>query len=156
MALSGTIAHRPRREPVLDVRRGHLFDDDLHLVVALERDEPAQAGARHALQAVFAARERRLHDDDITTYHFVAAVLLAAYLFIQRVVHLPFGQMPRGLREKEARAVSLNHDVERFEPVAFVLSAALAGLSGAMKTLTLGFELLADAHWHTSRSSGLR
>ncbi len=32
----------------------------------------------------------------------------------------------------------------------FVLSAALAGLAGSMKTLVLGFASLSDVHWQTS------
>ena len=34
--------------------------------------------------------------------------------------------------------------------MAFVLSAALAGLAGATKTLVLGFETLTDVHWSMS------
>jgi branched-chain amino acid transport system permease protein len=65
-------------------------------------------------------------------------------------VHSPFGQVLKAIRENEARAMSLGYDTARFKLLAFVLSAALAGLAGATKTLVLGFATLTDAHWSTS------
>ena len=50
----------------------------------------------------------------------------------------------------EARTISLGYDVDRFKLLAFVISAALAGLAGAMKTLVLGFATLSDVHWTMS------
>lgn len=47
-------------------------------------------------------------------------------------------------------SIALGYDVDRFKLVAFVLSAALAGLAGATKTLVLGFATLSDAVWTTS------
>jgi branched-chain amino acid transport system permease protein len=58
----------------------------------------------------------------------------------------------KGIRENEARAVSLGYDVSRFKLLAFVISAALSGLAGALKTLVLGFATLTDVHWSTSGS----
>ena len=46
------------------------------------------------------------------------------------------------IRENEPRATSLGYDTDRFKLLAFVLSAALAGLAGALKVLVLGFETL--------------
>jgi len=46
--------------------------------------------------------------------------------------------------------LSLGYDVDRYKLVAFALSAALAGLAGATKTLVLGFATLTDVHWGTS------
>jgi branched-chain amino acid transport system permease protein len=40
--------------------------------------------------------------------------------------------------------------VDKYKLLAFVLSAALSGLAGAIKTLVFGFETLTDVHWHTS------
>jgi branched-chain amino acid transport system permease protein len=72
------------------------------------------------------------------------------FLIIYRAVHSPFGQVLKAIRENEPRATSLGYNTARFKLLAFVLSAALAGLAGATKTLVLGFATLTDAHWGTS------
>jgi len=88
--------------------------------------------------------------DDLTLYYVVLAIFIVSFLLIYRTVHSPFGQVLKAIRENEARATSLGYDVARFKLLAFVLSAALAGLAGATKTLVLGFATLTDAHWSTS------
>jgi branched-chain amino acid transport system permease protein len=87
---------------------------------------------------------------DIHLYAVVVLLFAAAFLFIDRVVHSPFGQVLQAVRENEPRAVSLGYKVERYKLLAFVLSAGLAGLAGAMKTAVLGFATLTDALWTTS------
>lgn len=87
---------------------------------------------------------------DLTLYYVVLAIFIGAFWLIYRTVHSPFGQVLTSIRENEARAISLGYDVDRFKLVAFVLSAALAGLAGATKTLVLGFATLTDAVWTTS------
>jgi len=87
---------------------------------------------------------------DLTLYYIVAAIVMAAFALIARIVHSPFGQVLRAIKENEARAISLGYDVDRYKLLAFVLSAALAGLAGATKTLVLGFETLTDVHWSMS------
>ena len=88
--------------------------------------------------------------DDRVMYFVVLAVFVAVFLFIIRVVHSPYGQVLKAIRENEPRAVSLGYDVDRYKLLAFVLSTALAGLAGALKTLVLGFATLSDAHWSLS------
>ena len=88
--------------------------------------------------------------DNIPMYFFVFAVFCLGFWLIYRTVHSPFGQVLTSIRENEARAISLGYDVEHFKLVAFVLSAALAGLAGATKTVVLGFATLSDAVWTTS------
>jgi branched-chain amino acid transport system permease protein len=87
---------------------------------------------------------------DITLFYVVLGIFIAAFWLIYRIVHSPFGQVLTSIRENEARATSLGYDVDRFKLLAFVLSAALAGLAGATKTLVLGFATLTDAVWTTS------
>lgn len=89
-------------------------------------------------------------DDDITLYYVVLAVGAMSFAFIGRVIDSPFGIILGALRENEARTVSLGYDVDRFKLLAFVISAACAGLAGAMKTLVLGFATLSDVHWTMS------
>ena len=88
--------------------------------------------------------------DDRIMYYVVLAVFVAVFLFIVRVVHSPYGQVLKAIRENEPRAVSLGYDVDRYKLLAFVLSTALAGLAGSMKTLVVGFASLTDAHWSLS------
>lgn len=87
---------------------------------------------------------------DLAMYFFVLAIFVAVFLFIIRVVHSPYGQVLKAIRENEARAISLGYNVERYKLLAFVLSTALAGLAGSLKTLVLGFATLSDAHWSLS------
>ncbi len=88
--------------------------------------------------------------DDRVLYYVVLAVFVAVFLFIMRIVHSPYGQVLKAIRENEPRAVSLGYDVDRYKLLAFVLSTAIAGLAGSMKTLVLGFASLTDAHWSLS------
>ena len=87
---------------------------------------------------------------DIALYYVVVAVFVAVFLFVIRVVHSPYGQVLKAIRENEPRAISLGYDVDRYKLLAFVLSTMLAGLAGSMKTLVLGFATLSDAHWSLS------
>jgi branched-chain amino acid transport system permease protein len=88
--------------------------------------------------------------NDLTMYFVVLAIFVASFALILRTVHSPFGQVLSAIKENEPRAISLGYDVDRYKLVAFVLSAALAGLAGATKTLVLGFETLTDVHWTMS------
>ncbi|MES2833022.1 MAG: branched-chain amino acid ABC transporter permease [Pseudomonadota bacterium] len=87
---------------------------------------------------------------DLTMYYVVLSIVVAAFALIARIVHSPFGQVLKAIKENEPRAISLGYDVDRYKLLAFVLSAALAGLAGATKTLVLGFETLTDVHWSMS------
>ncbi|WP_085317296.1 branched-chain amino acid ABC transporter permease [Derxia lacustris] len=87
---------------------------------------------------------------DIKLYYVVAGLFTAAFWFIHRIVHSPFGQVLKAIRENEPRAISLGYEVDRFKLLAFVLSAGLAGLAGAIKTTVLGFATLTDLLWTTS------
>jgi branched-chain amino acid transport system permease protein len=87
---------------------------------------------------------------DLPMYYLTLAVAALAFALIVRVIHSPFGQVLKGIRENEPRAVSLGYDVSRFKLLAFVVSAALAGLAGALKCLGMGFATLTDVHWSSS------
>jgi branched-chain amino acid transport system permease protein len=89
-------------------------------------------------------------ESDIAMYYFVVAIFVLCFLFISRIVHSPFGQVLKMIRENEPRAISLGYQVDRYKLLAFVLSATLAGLAGSMKTLVMGFATLSDVHWSMS------
>jgi branched-chain amino acid transport system permease protein len=86
----------------------------------------------------------------IAMYYFVFVVFIAAFGLIHRIVHSPFGQVLKAIRENEARAISLGYRTERYKLTAFVLSAGLAGLAGALKAIVAQNASLTDVHWSMS------
>jgi branched-chain amino acid transport system permease protein len=86
----------------------------------------------------------------LVMYYVVLVIFLAAFLFIYRVVHSPFGQVLKAIRENEPRAVSLGYDAEKYKLIAFILSATLAGLAGATKAIVFQLASLTDVHWTMS------
>jgi branched-chain amino acid transport system permease protein len=90
-----------------------------------------------------------LHDVH-AMYYTVLAIFTAAFLLIYRVIHSPFGQVLKAIRENEPRAISLGYRTERYKLTAFVLSAGLAGLAGATKAIVFQLASLTDVHWSMS------
>ncbi|HJV79680.1 branched-chain amino acid ABC transporter permease [Noviherbaspirillum sp.] len=88
--------------------------------------------------------------NDMTLYYVVLGIVVAAFALIVRIVHSPFGQVLKAVKDNEPRGISLGYDTDKYKLLAFVLSAALAGLAGATKTVVLGFETLTDVHWTMS------
>jgi len=87
---------------------------------------------------------------DLNLYYVVLGIFALGFFIIWRTVNSPFGQVLKALRENEPRTISLGYDVERFKLLAFVLSAALAGLAGSAKTLVFVSATLSDATWQMS------
>jgi len=88
--------------------------------------------------------------NNLNLYYFVLVVFVFGYIVIKRTVHSPYGHVLRAIRDNEARAVSLGYNVNQYKLLAFVLSASLAGLAGATKTIVFQLASLTDAHWHMS------
>jgi len=88
--------------------------------------------------------------DNVAMYYLVYAVFSLGFFIIYRTIHSPFGQILKAIRENEPRAISLGYDVSRFKLMAFVISASLAGLAGATKTLVFQLASLSGVHWHMS------
>jgi branched-chain amino acid transport system permease protein len=86
----------------------------------------------------------------LTMYYFVFGIFLVGFGIIYRTIHSPFGEVLQAIRENEPRALSLGYDVDRFKLLAFVISATLAGLAGATKSIIFQFASLTSAHWQTS------
>jgi branched-chain amino acid transport system permease protein len=82
--------------------------------------------------------------DDRVLYYVVLAIFLFGFGTIYRIIHSPFGQVLKAIRDNEQRALSLGYEADRYKLLAFVLSAALAGLAGATKALVLQFATLTD------------
>ena len=88
--------------------------------------------------------------DDKVLYYVVLAIFLFGYAAIYRVIHSPFGQVLKAIRDNEQRAKSLGYEADRYKLLAFVLSAALAGLAGATKAMVQQFATLTDVAASTS------
>jgi branched-chain amino acid transport system permease protein len=88
--------------------------------------------------------------DDFVLYYVVLLIFSAGFLTIYRTIHSPFGQVLKAIRENEVRAISLGYGVDRFKLIAFVLSAALAGLAGATKAIVFQLASLTDVTWQMS------
>jgi branched-chain amino acid transport system permease protein len=88
--------------------------------------------------------------DDMTMYVFIVVVVLAAFLLIYRIINSPFGEVLKAIRENEQRTISLGYKTDRYKLVAFILSAALAGLAGSLKALVFQLASLTDVHWNMS------
>jgi branched-chain amino acid transport system permease protein len=89
-------------------------------------------------------------DDTMVMYGFVVAIFLIGFAIIYRVIHSPFGAVLTAIRENEQRATSLGYNTDHYKLIAFVLSAALAGLAGATKALVFQLASLTDVHWTMS------
>jgi branched-chain amino acid transport system permease protein len=88
--------------------------------------------------------------NEMTMYAFVLAIFLAGFLLIYRIIHSPFGEVLKAIRENEMRAISLGYKTDNYKLVAFVLSATLAGLAGATKALVVQIASLTDVNWPMS------
>ncbi len=109
-------------------------------------------GGEDGIQAVPRGRLFGLVDlaDNTNMYVFVLVIFLAAFLFIWRVIHSPFGQILKAIREHQDRATSLGYDTDKYKLLAFVISGALAGTAGAVKALVFQLASLTDVHWSMS------
>jgi branched-chain amino acid transport system permease protein len=87
---------------------------------------------------------------DLTMYWVVAFVFLAGFLLVHRIVHSPFGQVLKATRDNEPRAISLGYRTNDYKLLAFVLSAALAGVAGGTKALVFNIATLTDVYWAMS------
>jgi branched-chain amino acid transport system permease protein len=85
-----------------------------------------------------------------TMYYVVLVIFLAGFLAIRRIIHSPFGQVLKAIRENEPRAISLGYDADRYKLIAFVLSSALAGVAGATKAIVFQLASLTDVQWQMS------
>jgi branched-chain amino acid transport system permease protein len=88
--------------------------------------------------------------NEMAMYAVVLVIFLAGFLFIYRIIHSPFGEVLKAIRENETRAISLGYKTDRYKLAAFVLSATLAGVAGATKAIVLQLASLTDVNWPMS------
>jgi branched-chain amino acid transport system permease protein len=84
-----------------------------------------------------------------TAYLYGLVVLFACWLLVRRLVYSPFGASLTGVRENNVRMHAVGAPVYQRLVISYTISAAMAGLAGALLTQTtqfvglkvLGFEL---------------
>lgn len=86
----------------------------------------------------------------LNMYYVTLAVFLIGFAFVYRIVHSPFGQTLKSIRENEPRAISLGYSTDRFKLIAFTLSAMLSGVAGGLKAIIFQLASLADVFFMTS------
>ncbi|WP_158747391.1 branched-chain amino acid ABC transporter permease [Acidisphaera sp. L21] len=88
--------------------------------------------------------------NDRAMYVFIAVLFLFFFLLIHRIVHSPFGQVLKAIRENEPRATSLGYRTDDYKLIAFILSCFIAGIAGGAKALVFGIATLTDVNFETS------
>jgi branched-chain amino acid transport system permease protein len=74
-----------------------------------------------------------------TAYLYCLIVLFVCWWLVRRMVHSPFGRSLTGIRENVRRMDALGAPVTRRRLVVYTISAALAGISGALIAQTTQF-----------------
>jgi branched-chain amino acid transport system permease protein len=72
-------------------------------------------------------------------YYFTLAVLLAAYVFLRRLLWSPFGRVLAGIRVNEHRMRAMGYGTFGYKLAAFTLAGALAGLAGYLWAAQTGY-----------------
>jgi branched-chain amino acid transport system permease protein len=87
---------------------------------------------------------------NMAIYWLMAFIVLATLALYNRIVHSPFGQVLRAIRNNPERTRSLGYNVDRFKIASFTISAAMAGFAASMKTVVFGIATLTDISTATS------
>jgi branched-chain amino acid transport system permease protein len=87
---------------------------------------------------------------ELTIYYIALAVFVAALLAFRVIVGSPFGRTLVAIRQNEVRVRFLGLNSDRFIFVALLLSATMAGLSGALFALLINFAYPLELDWHQS------
>ncbi len=77
--------------------------------------------------------------DPRTMYLFSLAVLIVCYIIAYRLVHSPFGAVLQAIRENEERARFIGYNIHRYKFYGWLVSCALASISGALFILYKGY-----------------
>ena len=72
-------------------------------------------------------------------YYFALACLVGSFLLCRRLVSSPFGSVLRGIRENEAKTLSLGYNTRLYKIAVVAISYALGGLAGALYAPFAGF-----------------
>ena len=141
---------------VLAIRRKGIYFAMVTLALAqtfvfLCQEIPA-TGGEDGIQGISRGKLFGLIDlsENLSLYYLVLTVFLGGSFAAWRIVNSPFGSILKAIREDETRVISLGYSVQRYKLVAFIMSAALAGLAGSMKVLVFQFATASDVSYHLS------
>jgi branched-chain amino acid transport system permease protein len=70
--------------------------------------------------------------DPTAYYYFIFLVFAISAFILWRIIHSPFGYTLQAMRENSERTEFLGVPIARYQLTAFVISAAFAGLAGAL------------------------
>ena len=88
--------------------------------------------------------------NSIHRYYFTLSILTVGFLIAWRTVRSPFGKTLQAVRDNETRARSVGYSPARFKLTAFLISAGLSGLAGALYVFGHGVASLEVVSWRTS------
>lgn len=88
--------------------------------------------------------------NNLHRYYFALFVFALGFLLAYRTVRSPFGKVLTAVRDNETRARSVGYAPARFKLEAFLISAALSGLAGALFVFGHGVVSLDVVSWRTS------
>ncbi|AFZ66623.1 branched-chain amino acid ABC transporter permease [Deinococcus peraridilitoris] len=88
--------------------------------------------------------------NSVHRYYFALAIFVIGMLIAYRTVRSPFGKTLTAVRDNETRARSVGYSPARFKFTAFLISAGLSGLAGAMFVFGHGVVSLEVVNWRTS------
>ena len=156
-ALAGVVASAALAFPLgyLSLRRTGIYFAMVTLAFAqmlfyVANEARPLTGGENGLQGIPRTLGGLALGPSLSFYYAALPLVVVGYLAAYRIVHSPFGHVLVSIRDNEARARALGYDTARYKLVAFVLSAALAGLAGSIEALSQRFVSLDFLHWSTS------
>ena len=156
-ALAGTLAAAALAVPLgyLSIRRKGIYFAMVTLAFAqmlyyVANEARGITGGENGLQGIPRTFPGLSLGPSMSFYYAALPLVVVGYVAAYRIVHSPFGHVLVSIRDNEARAQALGYDTARYKLIAFVLSAALAGLAGSVYTLGQRFASLELLHWSTS------
>jgi len=73
---------------------------------------------------------------EVSLYLIAAAMFLVSFRALRALTNSPFGDVLKGIRENEQRVACLGFNTRAYKLAAFVISAAVSGLAGAVNAFT--------------------
>jgi branched-chain amino acid transport system permease protein len=88
--------------------------------------------------------------DGAAYYYFCLAIFAALLFALWRIMRSPFGLTLQGIAQNEARVRYLGIDSDRFIFVALIMSGFIAGIGGALYSVSIAFSYPLLMDWHQS------
>ena len=156
-ALAGALAAAALAVPLgyLSVRRKGIYFAMVTLAFAqmlyyIANEARGLTGGENGLQGIPRTFPGLSLGPSLSFYYAALPLIVIGYFAAYRIIHSPFGHVLVSIRDNESRAQALGYDTARYKLIAFVLSAALAGLAGSVYALGQRFASLELLHWSTS------